>query len=429
MIFFAKCPSPVASRKRRGKTRFLAALLLFAAPPAHAAPAPSQQQLQEAERTRAALLQAQQSAAIRAAAAQTEERRLADERVAAATRLRGLETATADAANRIADLAARRGEAEARIAIRAAELAPLLPLAERLSLYPAETLLAVPLPMDDAVRGVLVLRGMTRAIEADAADLRAQQAAIDAIRRQIDAGLPRLAASQAAQAREATALDARLAATRDSRRAAEDAGAEAARRAAAEAGRADTIRAAIARIEADSRATEARLRAEALAQSRQRRESADATRQRQEAAARPAGPGIPAPASGEGQGGMTAPVAGAVIHSFGEAGDAGPATFIAYQSPPAARVVAPCAGRVVFAAPFRSFGQLMILDCGGGAHIVLSGLERLDAPVGQRVLAGEPVGVMPAWDPRAGLPRPVLKLELRRDGAPVNPAPFLRARG
>ena len=126
---------------------------------------------------------------------------------------------------------------------------------------------------------------------------------------------------------------------------------------------------------------------------------------------------------------MVSPVAGAVVHGFGEATDAGPATGIAYQVPPAARVVSPCGGRVVFAAPFRSYGQLVILDCGGGSHIVLSGLERLDAAVGQRVLPGEPVGVMPAWDPRGAAARPLLKLELRRDGAPVNPAPFLRARG
>jgi septal ring factor EnvC (AmiA/AmiB activator) len=47
----------------------------------------------------------------------------------------------------------------------------------------------------------------------------------------------------------------------------------------------------------------------------------------------------------------------------------------------------------VYAAPFRSFGLLLIVDCGGGYHFVLAGLDRLDASAGQRLLAGEPVGV------------------------------------
>lgn len=398
----------------------VAGTLVLATLLAAASPAPTQRQLRETERARAALVQVQHDAAARAEAARGEETRLAQERVAAAARLRDTEAATAEAASDVADLAARRRAAEARLAVRAAELAPLLPLAERLSLYPAETLLAVPLSMEDAVRGVLVLRGMTRAIETDAAEVRAEQSEIAALQRRIDAELPRLATAESAQAREAGLLDRRIAATRESRRLAEDAGADAARRAAAEAGHADSLRAAIARIEAETHAAEARAaelltRAEALAQSRPRRE----------ALARPAAPEI-IPATGHGA--MTSPVSGSVVHGFGEATDSGPATGISYQAPPAARVVSPCGGRIVFAQPFRSFGQLLIVDCGGGDHIVLSGLERLDAIVGQHVLAGEPVGVMPAWDPRGPGARPLLKLELRRDGSPVNPSPFLRAR-
>ena len=409
----------------------MAGVLAFATLLAGAAPAPTQQQLRESERARTALIQAQHDAGARAEAAQAEETRLAHERVDAAARLRGTEAATAEAASGVADLAARRREAEARLAERAAELAPLLPLAERLALYPAETLLAVPLSMDDAVRGVLVLRGMTRAIEADAAEIRAKQAEIAALQRRIDAELPRLAAAEAAQAQEAGLLDRRIAATRDNRRVAEDAGADAARRAAAEASHADSLRAAIARIEvetraADARAADARAAEVRAAEVRTRAEALAQPHPRREALARSAAPEvIPATARGA----MTSPVSGSVVHSFGEATDSGLATGISYQASPAARVVSPCGGRVVFAQPFRSFGQLIIVDCGGGNHIVLSGLDRLDVTVGQRVLAGEPVGVMPAWDPRGPAARPLLKLELRRDGSPVNPTPFLHARG
>ncbi|MBC7802114.1 MAG: peptidoglycan DD-metalloendopeptidase family protein, partial [Gemmatimonadaceae bacterium] len=108
---------------------------------------------------------------------------------------------------------------------------------------------------------------------------------------------------------------------------------------------------------------------------------------------------------------------------------AGPSTGVSYRAPPLARVVAPCGGRVVFAGPFRSFGVLLIVDCGGGLHFVLAGLDRLDVGVGTAVAAGEPVGVMPGWDPQSGVQRPALYVELRRDGQPVNPAPFLRSRG
>jgi septal ring factor EnvC (AmiA/AmiB activator) len=323
------------------------------------------------------------------------------------------------------DLAARRQEVQARLAARAADLAPLLPLIERLSLYPAETLLAVPLPPEQSVRGALVLGGISRQLEADAAALRTEQAELASLQAQSDAEMPRLAAAQAAQSQAATALDAQIAAARQQRQEAEDASAEASRQAAAAASRAGNLRAVIARIEEERRAAEAKAKAEAEAAERQKRDAdAQSARVRQEALARPAGPGIGAP-----RGALTAPVAGRVVRGFGEATEAGPANGLSYAAAPGARVVSPCGGKVVFAAPFRSFGLLMIVDCGGGYHFVLSGFDRLDAQVGQSVQAGEPVGVMPNWDPRATTAHPSLYLELRRDGQPVNPAPFLRAKG
>ena len=160
-----------------------------------------------------------------------------------------------------------------------------------------------------------------------------------------------------------------------------------------------------------------------------------AARDRQAALAKPAGPGLDAPhpnaTAGAAAGGktasgrLTAPVTGQVVRHFGDPTDAGAATGITYQAAPAARVVAPCAGRVVYAGPFRSYGKLLILDCGRGYHVVLSGFDRLDAQVGQSVGAGGPVGVMPGWDPRATAARPALSVELRHAGEPINPLPFL----
>jgi len=419
--------------------------LLMAASPAVRPPAgesAAAAQLREAERARTALLQARQDADARRQAAQSEEIRLARLRVAAAASLRAREEESGRIAAEVADLAARARDAQARLDARARDLAPMLPLIERLSLYPSETLLAVNLPPEQALRGVLVLRFLSREMEADAAALRREQTDIAALRTKLEGATRQLADAQAAQAREAGALDAQIAAARAQARDAEDAGAEAARRGAAEASRADGLRAAIARIESERRDAEARAREEAALATRQRRDAdAARARERQAALSRPAGPGVTAAgvalasaggthaATAAGAVRLTAPVAGHVVRGFGEPGDGGPATGLSYDAPPAARVVSPCGGRVVFAGPFRSFGQLMIVDCGANDLFVLAGLDRLDAHVGQSVQPGEPVGVMPGWDPRGTAPRPSLYVELRHAGQPVNPAPFLRAKG
>jgi septal ring factor EnvC (AmiA/AmiB activator) len=396
-------------------------LLALAAAPA---PPPTQEQLRQAEQAHAADLEAQRAARTRAAAAAAEEARLGQQRAEAAARLQQLEAATADAADRIAALAKRRAEAETRLAARAAALTPLLPLIERLSLYPAETLLAVPMPPDQSVRGLIVLGAMTRELEAEAAALRAEQAEVDSLQQRIDAELPALTVAEQAQAQAGLALDAQIAAARDARHNAEDAASAAERSAAASAARAANIRAALAKLDEERKAAEQRAQTEAVAAARGRQDAeAEAARSRAAALSRPAGPGLGAP-----RGNLVPPVAGTVVRGFGEPSDAGPASGVSYQASPGARVVSPCGGRIVYAGPFRSFGLLLIVDCGGGYHFVLSGFERLDAQVGQSVQPGEPVGVMPAWDPRASVNRPSLYMELRRDGQPVNPAPYLRAK-
>ena len=393
--------------------------------PAAAKAQPTPQQVQAAERARAAELKAQQEAAALATAARADEARLSQMQAQALARLHTAEAATEAAAARIQALEQRRRAAEARLARRAADIAPLLPLLERLSLYPAETLLALKLPPEQAIRGMLVLGGIARQLEQDAAALRAEQAEVASLKAAVDGELPGLAAARAAQAQAAAALDDQLRQTRQALHSAEADAAAAARRAAAEAARAADLRAAIAEIEAARRAAEERARQEAaLAQRRKQTAEAAAARSRQEALARPAGPGLDSA-----RGPATAPVAGQVVRAWGDPTVAGPATGVSYQAAGAARVVSPCSGRVVFAAPFRSFGLLMIIDCGGGYHFVLSGFARMDAPVGQHVAAGAPVGVMPDWDPQSAASRPLLYVELRHGGQAVDPATFLRGKG
>lgn len=87
----------------------------------------------------------------------------------------------------------------------------------------------------------------------------------------------------------------------------------------------------------------------------------------------------------------------------------------------AAQVVAPFDGRVAYAGKFRGYGQILIIEHGGRYHTLLAGMDRVEAVVGQWLLAGEPVGAMVT---SPGI-RPELYLELRRTGRPINPLPWL----
>jgi septal ring factor EnvC (AmiA/AmiB activator) len=397
----------------------------------------TQRALRDAERARAADVAARKDAVARAVQATIEEHRLVTEQIATAARLRELEQTTDTIAGRIEDLATRRRSAETRLRARAAAMRPLLPVIERLSLYPAETLLAVPAPPETAMRALIVLRSLSHRLEQDAVILRRDQADIDTAARDLMAESPRLTAALGAQAAQAAALDRQLAAARALRDQAETDAEAAERRASAEAARADTLRAALAALEARRRAEEARAREDAIRAERDKKQAeAESARRREAAFAHPAGAGTMAAAgaigrpngrpNGNAGGRLIAPVAGTLIRGWGDATEAGPATGLSYHDPPMARVVSPCGGRAVFADTFRSFGLLTIIDCGGGFHAVLAGFERLDIKAGRPVQAGEPLGTMPDWEPGGGGKRPSLYVELRRDGQPVNPTPWLK---
>ena len=97
-----------------------------------------------------------------------------------------------------------------------------------------------------------------------------------------------------------------------------------------------------------------------------------------------------------------------------------------------AQVTAPCDGWVVYAASFRNYGQVLILNAGGGYHVVLAGMERISVDVGQFVLTGEPVAIMGSGSQVAatlavGSNQPVLYVEFRKDGNPVDPSPWWAA--
>ena len=128
------------------------------------------------------------------------------------------------------------------------------------------------------------------------------------------------------------------------------------------------------------------------------------------------------------RGTLRLPAQGRQVKRFGDADPTGSTLKgISLQTRGEARITAPADGWVVYAGEFRSYGQLLIINTGGGYHILLAGMSRIDVSLGQFVLAGEPIAVMGnAAAPSQGddSSRPVLYVEFRKDGRPVDPDPW-----
>ena len=305
----------------------------------------------------------------------------------AGARLRQTEERMATAWSEHDALIQRRDQAQADADAALASIAPLVPALIRAQRLPSAALLVAPVPPAVSLRGYAVLRVWTRHATQQAMAYAAQRNDLTAQAEAVAAALPRLAELARLQQAESATLDRALQQLRAERQATRDAteeqAAATARRAADEAARATSVHAAVGVV------------------------------------ARPT-------AAGPGRG--IVPVAGQVVRRWGEPTDAGPATGVTFRPPPGARVVAPCGGRIVFAAPFRSYGLLLIIDCGGGVHAVMAGFDRIDVVPGVIVPGGEVVGAMASTEAANGQNRGTLYLELRRHGQPVDPGGFLGGR-
>jgi septal ring factor EnvC (AmiA/AmiB activator) len=141
----------------------------------------------------------------------------------------------------------------------------------------------------------------------------------------------------------------------------------------------------------------------------------------------------PAIAFGSAKGLLPLPVNGVRIKEFGAAdGVGGTEKGLSIAARPGGQITSPCDGWVVYAGPFRNYGQLLILNAGGGYHVLLAGMERISVDLGQFVVTGEPVAVMGNGAQSAGAKaggsiQPVLYVEFRKDGIPVDPGPWWAA--
>ncbi len=195
----------------------------------------------------------------------------------------------------------------------------------------------------------------------------------------------------------------------------------------------ETERTEIAGLIAQRRAAQSQLTREASAADRRARQLAAEARtlrelaQRvQQATPRAAASTTPAPSGPSAiPAAWMAPAEGRITRNYGARdADGLPSQGVMVRTASGARVIAPANAEIAYAGVFRSYGQVLILNVDGGYALVLTGLETIQARVGQTVSAGQTIGQMPSSDTAA----PDLYVEVRRSGQPVDPGRWLSAR-
>ncbi|MCH9049887.1 MAG: peptidoglycan DD-metalloendopeptidase family protein [Proteobacteria bacterium] len=319
------------------------------------------------------------------------------------------------------------------LALRRARLVEMIGALQRLARQPPEALIALPSAPQDTLRSAILLRAAVPQLEAQAKALRAELENLAKLKAEITAkqsALAKESGSLSGQRGRLKKLLGRKSALEQSTRKRRQTAHARARRLAA---RAKNLRELLAGIEA---ARKRRSRTEKVARLVLRAPlTMPALRlpKKPERPARTTPPANPATAGrlrlqrpqrpfrlARGQ--LVFPAQGPVVKRFGTKNAfGGKAKGITIKTLPAAQIVAPYDGQVAFSGHFRDYGQLLIIEHGGGYYTLLAGLRRIDAVASQWLLAGEPVGIMAR--PEKGSPE--LYIELRRDGRPINPLPWL----
>ncbi|GCD74634.1 peptidase M23 [Acetobacter pasteurianus NBRC 3299] len=376
---------------------------------------------QEKARQAAAVAQSRsQNEAAQAAAAEAKNRALAlsAATVSATSQLQSTEQQLADLQDQISDVKKEQATLQAALAQDAHALAPILPLAERLSLYPSDTLLAAPMPQGDAITGFLVLRGLSRQMEQEAEGMRARQTRLAALNTTLTNKLAELNQLEQTQSHQRDTVRQQAALAREAQKQASATAINTNHQLQTATQRAASLQDAVSKLDALQAQAESALQKEIAAAERAHEAArAEAARRKMAAMVKTQGPGLAEhPSAGSG----LRPVAGTLISTWGSATESGPATGMTYRTPPGASVRAPCAGTVDFAAPFRTYGQMLILNCGRHYRFIMAGLSGLAVDMGQSLTKGAPIGQMSSSGGSG-----TLFIQLRHGQKTINPAPFL----
>jgi len=345
-----------------------------------------------------------------------------------AAQVRGIETRIGDAEARLRPLDTREQQIRGSLDSRRAEIVEVLAALQRAGRRAPPALLVRPEDALQSLRTAMLLGSVVPELRARAEQLAGNLSELVALRKTIASERDRLAADRDKlgddQARLAALVDERQ---RKQSAVEKDMEAEGAR-AVALSRQVDSLQGLIGKMEQDLKSA-AKVAATASLQ------GAPATLNGKPNLGALKDPArlSPAIAFVSAKGLFALPVNGVKIREFGGSdGSGGVEKGISLATRAGAQVTTPCDGWVVYAGPFRSYGQLLILNAGGGYHVLIAGMERISVNIGQFVLTGEPVATMGTTSQVASIlatnaSQPVLYIEFRKDGTPIDPGPWWAA--
>jgi septal ring factor EnvC (AmiA/AmiB activator) len=320
------------------------------------------------------------------------------EAAALAARIQAAEADLSAAEARIRLIEAKRAAQRVRLAEKQGPLIRLTAALQTMARRPPALALIQPGSMDEAVRLRALLASTLPVIRARTADLRQEIERGNALRRQADRAFAALVAGQQELRRRRIALAALEQRQRQRSQSLIESALTQSDRALAFGEEARELG-----VLAGTRRFQERLRADLAA--------------------------LPGPLLRPGEAGQPAsraraatyrlPVEGRLVTGMGEISDAGiHARGLTFETAPAAQAVSPAPGEVVFAGPFRGYGQVVIIDHGGGWTTTITGLEELDVSRKDRLSTGAVLGRAAEHEPKVGV-------ELRGNGRPFPIAPLI----
>jgi len=345
-----------------------------------------------------------------------------------AGQVRDVETKMADTEGRIRPLDARELQIRASLESRRDDIAEVLAALQRAGRRAPPALFVRPEDALQSLRTAMLLGAVVPEMRARAAKLASDLGELVSLRKTISEERDRLAVDRDKMNDDSTRLAA-LVQERQKKQADTEKDMEAERqRAIALSKQTETLQDLIAKMEQDVKTA-----AKAAAAAELKGTPASLNGKPNLGALKDSARLSPAIAFASAKGLFPIPVNGTRIRSFGGSdGGGGQEKGISIATRPGAQVTTPCDGWVVYSGPFRSYGQLLILNAGGGYHVLIAGMERISVTIGQFVLTGEPIATMGSTSQVASIlaaasSQPVLYVEFRKDGAPIDSGPWWAA--